>query len=166
MRCSKKPLHRDRPPVYLHLIFEISSLTRFFFNFKLEKKNEFETNSIFWSSSNLIFTACVACKNQFRNQIDFLNLIFWNGKKIKWHLIFQKSSGDRQGVWLVQIFVEGWNLRQTVKRKVEVLSYLYQRVAWLRTDYNMLLETRIWFLRRLSKSRFRDSTQPSVLKVS
>ena len=64
---------------------------------------------------------------------------------------------------LVQIFVEGRNLRQTVKRKVEVLSYLDQRVAWLRTDYNMLLETRIWFLRRLSKSRFRDSIQPSVL---
>ena len=51
----------------------------------------------FFSSSNLIFTACVACKNQFSNQIDFLNLIFWNWKKIKWHLIFQKSSGDRQG---------------------------------------------------------------------
>ena len=36
----------DRPPVYLHLIFEISSVTRFFFNFKLEKKNRFR-NSIF-----------------------------------------------------------------------------------------------------------------------
>ena len=28
---------------------------------------------------------------------DFLNLIFPNWKKIKWHLIFQKSSRDRQG---------------------------------------------------------------------
>ena len=35
------------PPVYLHLIFEISSVTWFFFNLKLEKKIDFETNSIF-----------------------------------------------------------------------------------------------------------------------
>ena len=28
---------------------------------------------------------------------DFLNLIFQNWKKIDWHSIFQKSSGDRQG---------------------------------------------------------------------
>ena len=28
---------------------------------------------------------------------DFLNLIFRNWKKIEWHSIFQKSSGDRQG---------------------------------------------------------------------
>ena len=28
---------------------------------------------------------------------SFLNLIFWNWKKIEWHSIFQKSSGDRQG---------------------------------------------------------------------
>ena len=29
---------------------------------------------------------------------NFLNLIFRNWKKIEWHSIFQKSSGDRQGV--------------------------------------------------------------------
>ena len=38
--------------------------------YKLEKK--WISNQIwFFLSSNLIFTACVACKNQFRNQIDF-----------------------------------------------------------------------------------------------
>ena len=31
---------------------------------------------------------------------DFLNLIFRNWKKLVWHSIFQKSSGDRQGVSL------------------------------------------------------------------
>ena len=41
--------------------------------YKLEKKNRFQIKlDFFFSSSNLIFTACVACKNQFRNQIDFL----------------------------------------------------------------------------------------------
>ena len=45
--------------VYLCLIFEMSIW-------------EFITKLDFFSSSNLIFTACVACKNQFRNQIDFL----------------------------------------------------------------------------------------------
>ena len=44
------------PPVYLHFIFEISSVTRFFFNFKLEKKNRFRNKLNFLSSSNLIFT--------------------------------------------------------------------------------------------------------------
>ena len=35
---------------------------------------------------------------------SFLNLIFGNWKKIKWHSIFQKSSGDRQGVMLLESF--------------------------------------------------------------
>ena len=39
--------------------------------FQTWKKIEFKTNLIFFSSLNLISTACVACKNQFRNQIDF-----------------------------------------------------------------------------------------------
>ena len=72
-----------------------------FFQFQTQKKNRFQNKLDFLSSFNLIFTACVACKNQFRNQIDFLNflnLIFRNWKKIVWHLIFQKSSGDRQWV--------------------------------------------------------------------
>ena len=41
----------------------------------------------FFSSSNLIFTACVACKNQFRNQIDFL--IFQT-----WYFEIEKNSSD------------------------------------------------------------------------
>ena len=85
------------PPVYLHLIFEISSVTRFFFSISNSKKNQFWNKLNFLSSLNLIFTACVACKNQFRNQIDFLIWYFEIEKKIEWHSIFQKSSGDRQG---------------------------------------------------------------------
>ena len=71
--------------------------------YKLEKKNRFRIKLDFFSSSNLIFTACVACKNQVRTRqkIEFVSkLIFfqvWNWKEIKWHSIFQKSSGDRQG---------------------------------------------------------------------
>ena len=36
------------------------------------KKNRVRNKLDFLLSSNLIFTACVACKNQFRNQINFL----------------------------------------------------------------------------------------------
>ena len=54
--------------VYLCLIFEMS-IWDFITN---SKKNQFRIKLDFFSSSNLIFTACVACKNQFRNQIDFL----------------------------------------------------------------------------------------------
>ena len=36
------------------------------------KKNRFRNKLDFLLSLNLIFTACVACKNQFWNQIDFL----------------------------------------------------------------------------------------------
>ena len=36
------------------------------------KKNWLKNKLDFFSSSNLIFSACVACKNQLRNQIDFL----------------------------------------------------------------------------------------------
>ena len=39
-----------------------------FFQFQTGKKINFETNSIFLSSSNLIFTACVACKNRVRTR--------------------------------------------------------------------------------------------------
>ena len=85
------------PPVYLQLIFEIlSSLD--FFSISNSKKNWFRNKLDFLSSSNLIFTACVACKNQ---KIEFVSksIFFrvWNWEKIEWHSIFQKSSGDRQG---------------------------------------------------------------------
>ena len=43
-----------------------------FFQFQTRKKFRFRNKLDFLLSSNLIFTACVACKNQFRNQIDFL----------------------------------------------------------------------------------------------
>ena len=55
-----------------------------FFQFQTRKKNRFRNKLDFLSSSNLIFTACVACKNQFRtwNKILLvLNSIFfrvWN----------------------------------------------------------------------------------------
>ena len=57
--------------VYLCLIFEMS-IWEFITN---SKKIDLESNLIFFSSSNLIFTACVAGKNQVRNRqgIKFKN---------------------------------------------------------------------------------------------
>ena len=62
--------------VYLYLIFEMS-IWEFITNIK---KIDFKPNLIFFSSSNLIFTACVACKNQVWTQqkIEFVSkLIFF-----------------------------------------------------------------------------------------
>jgi hypothetical protein len=59
---------KDLRPISLHSIFEFW-ISEFISN---SEKNLFQNQLDFFSSSNLIFTACVACKNQFRNQIDFL----------------------------------------------------------------------------------------------
>ena len=53
----------------LSLIFEMS-IWEFITN---SNKNRFSNQLDFLSSSNLIFTACVAYENQFGNQIDFFN---------------------------------------------------------------------------------------------
>ena len=55
------------PPVSLLLIFEFW-ISEFISNLE---KNRVQNQLDFFSSLNLISTACVACKNQFRNQIDF-----------------------------------------------------------------------------------------------
>ena len=63
----------------------ISNQTRFFFKFELD-----------------FYCLCRLQKSILNSNwfFGFLNLIFRNWKKIEWHLIFQKSSGDRQGVCL------------------------------------------------------------------
>ena len=50
-------------------------------------------NHSIYGISNLIFTACVACKNPVRNRlkIQFVELDFFS------NLILQKSSTDQQG---------------------------------------------------------------------
>ena len=60
-------------PISLHSIFEFW-ISEFISN---SEKNRVQNQLDFFSSSNLIFTACVACKNQFRNQIDFLIIQTW-----------------------------------------------------------------------------------------
>ena len=61
-------LQDNSRPISLHSIFEFW-ISEFISNLE---KNRIQNQLDFFSSSNLIFTACVACKNQFRNQIDFL----------------------------------------------------------------------------------------------
>ena len=50
------------PPVYLHLIFEILSVTRFFFNFEILSLKNRKINLI----SKLIFAGYTGSKNQVR----------------------------------------------------------------------------------------------------
>ena len=68
------------PPVFLHSIFEISSVTRIFFNFKISSLKNWKINLI----SKLIFAGYTGSRNQVqtRKKIKLvLNLIFfqvWN----------------------------------------------------------------------------------------
>ena len=65
------------------------------------KKNRFR-NSIFFRVWTLFLQATQAVKIKFELdkkssfEIDFFFRV-WNWKKIEWHSIFRKSSGDRQG---------------------------------------------------------------------
>ena len=70
----------DSPYVMKQSIIPLSISTWFlkyrvsldYFSISNSKKNRFLNKLDFLSTSNLIFTACIACKNQFQNQIDFL----------------------------------------------------------------------------------------------
>ena len=67
------------------LLQTISNQTWFFFKFELD-----------------FYCLCSLQKSILKSNwfFNFLNLIFRNWKKIEWHSIFQKSSGDRQGDWI------------------------------------------------------------------
>ena len=74
------------PPVYLHLIFEISSVTRFFFNFEISSLKNWKINLI----SKLIFAGYTGSKNQVRTRqkIEFVSKsIFFQvcNKLPNWH---------------------------------------------------------------------------------
>ena len=69
--------------------------------YKLEKKSISKQTRFFVEFELDFYCLCSLQKSISKSNwfFDFLNLIFWNWKKIDWHSIFQKSSGDRQGVW-------------------------------------------------------------------
>ena len=67
---------KDFPPVYLHLIFEISSVTQIFFNFEISSLKNQKINLI----SKLIFAGYTGSKNQVRTRKKIklvLNSIFF-----------------------------------------------------------------------------------------
>jgi len=70
---SIKAVLLDHRPISLHTIFEFW-ISEFISNLE---KNRVQNQLDFFSSLNLISTACVACKNQFRNQIDFSVFLTW-----------------------------------------------------------------------------------------
>ena len=79
LRKSSNITGQNKSPGFIHIVLiNAVSICAWFLKcqfgslLKTRKKFDFKSNLIFFSSSNLIFTACVACKNQFRNQIDFL----------------------------------------------------------------------------------------------
>ena len=77
----------------------------------LQKTNPLLTCT-FWSTSNLIFTACVSCKIQVRNRqkIKFIKIHFWN-------LIFRISSTDQQEpLYPNPTYLFGWKTVQHFER--------------------------------------------------
>jgi hypothetical protein len=86
--------------------------------YKLKKKSISEQDWSFVKFELDFYCLCSLQKSIPKSNwfFDFLNLIFWNWKKIEWHSIFQKSSGDRQGdKYLVKMHVHTskweWSLR-------------------------------------------------------
>ena len=80
-------------------------------------------------NSNLIFTACVACKIQVPNTIPKIKLIQIHFS----NFIFQKSSTDQQGVCLVILIsleiLLGENLRQEKLRSWA--DGVFEWIDWL-----------------------------------
>ena len=70
----------NKPPVYLHLIFEIS-IWEFITNSKKKSISKLD----FFSSSNLIFAGYTGSKNQVRTRqkIEFRNRFFFSSLKLK-----------------------------------------------------------------------------------
>ena len=82
--------------VYLCLFFEMS-IWEFITN---SKKTRFQIKLDFFFEFKLDFYCLCSLQKSISKSnwfLNFLNLIFRNWKKIEWHSIFQKSSGDRQG---------------------------------------------------------------------
>ena len=80
-------LQKDRETLDFGIYFKLGKISSskpswFFFEFELD----------FYCLCSL--QKSISKSNWF---FSFLNLIFWNWKKIEWHSISQKSSGDRQG---------------------------------------------------------------------
>ena len=96
----------NSPPIYLHLIFEISSLRNWFLNLM------FELDFLF--ISNWIFAGCTGSKNQ-----------VWNRQKIKFKNQFReleiskikcRSTGGHCSTWLFS--VRKWIWRNLLKMEV------------------------------------------------
>ena len=64
--------------------------------YKLEKKSISNQTWFFFEFKLDFYCLCSLQKSILKSNwfFHFLNLIFWNWKKIEWHSIFQKSSGD------------------------------------------------------------------------
>ena len=87
------------PPVYLHLIFEISSVTRFFFNFKI---SSLKINLI----SKLIFAGYTGSKNQVRTRkkikFDSKSIFFQVCNKLpNWHFKNQAQIDTASVVYIL-----------------------------------------------------------------
>ena len=86
------------PPVYLHLIFEISSVTRFFFNFKISRLKNQKINLI----SKLVFAGYRGSKNQVRTrqkikfELDKKSSLFWNQFFFEFVIISQIDFSKNQ----------------------------------------------------------------------
>ena len=93
------------------------------------EKNRFQIKLDFFFEFELDFYCLCSLQKSIWKSNWFSNLIFQNWKKIEWHSIFQKSSGDRQGVWYTKLVVQ---------RTPSPLYHRLSRTEQLTIPYNNL----------------------------
>ena len=100
--------------------------------YKLEKKSISNQTWFFFEFELDFYYLCSLQKSISKSNwfFNFLNSIFRNWKKIEWHSIFQKSSGDRQGdcLWAKKTQADGRGSEFTICSILEVcVWYLAQK---------------------------------------
>ena len=130
--------------VYLCLIFEMS-IWEFITN---SKKKSISKQTRFFVEFELDFYClCSLQKSILKSNgfFNFFNLIFRNWKKIEWHSIFQKSSGDRQGEWC-QL---NWPNRLTFSideiLSPKLISKFGVNFSWNRKDLDIVIQLKNCF---------------------
>ena len=115
-----------------------------FFQFQTKKKKSISKQTRFFVKFELDFYCLCSLQKSISKSnwfFNFLNSIFRNWKKIEWHSIFQKSSGDRQGDTIFVIpkishdiyFLEIWNgpcFKQNGQTRRVTCRVLSQMFSW------------------------------------
>ena len=104
--CMDSPyVMKQSIPLSISTWFLKYRVSLYFFSISNSKKKYILKQTRFFVEFELDFYCLCSLQKSISKSnwfFDFLNLIFQNWKKIEWHSILQKSSGDRQGDWCLK----------------------------------------------------------------